>query len=556
VATIVVALAATSGGIAAAQAAPVPIRPTAQHAGVGAVTLPAHVAPRPAARSRAVTNGLASFNWSGYVAVGATYSGVTAAWTQPAVSCTAKGIVTFWVGLDGWQDGTVEQTGTGVDCRTGTPQYYAWWETFPTNSQQTYASTPVSPGDTITASVNVAGGQYALVVADKTQAWTRTTNAAAPTGATNASAEIVAEAASVNKTITQVPDFGTASFTASTIDGESPQAAGAQQTDMVNNSGSVIAKTAAADDNGAFDIGYTGGVGSNVLGAFQAADGSLHTYTATGDTPQKQPMLAGTSPSITALPAGTETAYQGTDSDLELTGPGGTVDTGYGMLAGTSPAITALSGGAFDVAFQANTGVLWVYSSASGTAASLGYGMMAGTDPAIATLSGGAVRVAFQANTGELWTSAATAGSGKSLVLPMAGHSSPAIAAPSAGGYLVAYQSSAGFLTVYPSSTAKAVDAGLGMAAGTSPDIAVSGTGFEAVFQANTNMLWTYLSTSGATDRQLAMLPGTSPSVVAVTGGYETAEQTATGDFMVSGTAGNVDTTQAMLAGTSPDITP
>ena len=61
-----------------------------------------------------------------------------------------------------------------------------------------------------------------------------------------------------------------------------------------------------------------------------------------------------------------------------------------------------LSGGGDDIAFQANTEILWT-TSGPGTGQSLGLGMKTGTSPAIAALSGGGYEAAFQANTGRLW---------------------------------------------------------------------------------------------------------------------------------------------------------
>jgi hypothetical protein len=555
-AAIGAAVALTSPG--SAGAAPVP--------GHGAATVPASIVPsgpRPHTNTAVIaTASLASFNWGGYVASGATYSKVTSSWIQPRTSCSTNGVVSFWVGLDGWGDQTVEQTGTGVDCRTGTPQYYAWWETWPTNNQQTYTATPVAPGDHITATVAVTGTQYALTLVDSTQGWTRNTTAAAPAGATNASAEIVAEAASVNGAISPLPDFDAVPFSASTIDDGTLQLAGAQAVDMINSARSPIGTTGTADDTGAFTVTYTGGAGDNVLGAFQHADGSLHTYTASGDTPQAQAVAAGTSPSITPLPAGYETAFQGTNGNLWVSGPGGVADTGFGMLAGTSPAITATSAGAFQVAFQSNTGSLWVYSS-DGTATSLGLGMYPGTSPAITTLAGGRVQIAFEANTGNLWTTAAARYAARDLRLGMATGTNPSIAGLAGGGYVIAVQANTASLWMYASGPNAARSQGLGMAAGTSPSVAASsGGGYAVAFEANTQVLWTATSTTtaanatGGHNMALPMMPGTNPSMVAVPGGWETAYETPAGDFAVTGAAGDTDTQQAMAQGTNPDIAP
>jgi hypothetical protein len=77
-------------------------------------------------------------------------------------------------------------------------------------------------------------------------------------------------------------------------------------------------------------------------------------------------------------------------------------DWELGMMAGTSPSIVALPGGTYEVAFQANTGNLWTVGADNHGDWELG--MMAGTSPSIVALPGGTYEVAFQANTGNLWT--------------------------------------------------------------------------------------------------------------------------------------------------------
>jgi hypothetical protein len=97
-----------------------------------------------------------------------------------------------------------------------------------------------------------------------------------------------------------------------------------------------------------------------------------------------------------------ETAFQANTSSLIEFGSGGNVGTTQGMMAGTSPSIAALPGGGYEMAFQANTGKLIVY----GTAGNINtqQGMKAGTSPSIAASPQGGFEVAFQANTGNLYT--------------------------------------------------------------------------------------------------------------------------------------------------------
>jgi hypothetical protein len=199
---------------------------------------------------------LESTNWAGYAATGRTFTSVSSNWTEPSVTCTSKGIVGFWVGLDGLNSSTVEQTGTGVDCTNGTPQQFAWWETYPANSVQVY-NVPVSAGDQMSSSVVAqARGVYSLVLTDSTAGWTVENPVSLPAG-TDASAEIIAEAVSAGNQITTLPDFGQVDFTGSTIDNTSLQAAGAQPIDMTDAHNNLIAATTEADLEGDFDVDYT-----------------------------------------------------------------------------------------------------------------------------------------------------------------------------------------------------------------------------------------------------------------------------------------------------------
>ena len=199
-----------------------------------------------------------SANWSGYAATTGGYTVVSSSWTEPSVSCTSDGIVAFWIGLDGWGSSTVEQDGTGVDCSSGSPEQFAWWETYPENDIEEYGDY-VAAGDSMTSTVTYEGGnEYDMVLTDNTEGWTENNPVAGPSGAQNASAEVIAEAVTSNGSVTELPDFGQVDFTGSTIDGASLQNQGAQAVDMIDGSGNVIASTGTADSGGDFSVTYAG----------------------------------------------------------------------------------------------------------------------------------------------------------------------------------------------------------------------------------------------------------------------------------------------------------
>lgn len=233
--------------------------PLASGPTVPLVSPPAHPGPigpmRPATRPHAARGPLnkTSSNWGGYIATNGHFTSVSASWTEPAVSdCGGGGQAVFWVGLDGYGSQTVEQLGTGADCGSGSPSYYDWWETYPNNAIQQYGDT-VQPGDKITATVTDQGNnQYSLTMSDSTQGWSQSTPAQGPSGASDASAEIVAEAPTAGSQV-NLPNFGSITFTDNTIDGKPLSQSNAEPYDMAPN-GQTVATTSTADASGNFTV--------------------------------------------------------------------------------------------------------------------------------------------------------------------------------------------------------------------------------------------------------------------------------------------------------------
>jgi hypothetical protein len=146
-------------------------------------------------------------NWSGYAVVGSAFTQARGSWVVPAVDCTVtrNGSVSFWVGIDGWVDDTVEQTGTDSDCDGGQPKYYAWYEFFP-KAGVTITSVAVSPGDTMVAEVDYDGSDFTITMTNLNTGESYSTSAAVP-GAKRESAEWIAE---MNGNV--LSDFGTVRF--------------------------------------------------------------------------------------------------------------------------------------------------------------------------------------------------------------------------------------------------------------------------------------------------------------------------------------------------------
>ncbi len=114
-----------------------------------------------------------SSNWAGYAAATnlnnpatGSVSYVAGSWKVPAVTGTGTAYSAVWVGIDGYTSNTVEQIGTESDVASGTPSYYAWYEMYP----QGYVTVPltISAGDSISASVSYASGQFTVTITDNT----------------------------------------------------------------------------------------------------------------------------------------------------------------------------------------------------------------------------------------------------------------------------------------------------------------------------------------------------------------------------------------------------
>jgi hypothetical protein len=155
-----------------------------------------------------------SSNWSGYSVTGSTFTSVSGSWVVPAVTGSrfTTAYSAFWTGIDGFNSGTVEQTGTLSAMINGKATYYAWYEFYPAAMVQ--LSGTVKPNDVISASVaySISGGTFTATITDQTQQWTYTTAPTKVSGATESSAEWIAEAPSSSRGVLPLANFGTANY--------------------------------------------------------------------------------------------------------------------------------------------------------------------------------------------------------------------------------------------------------------------------------------------------------------------------------------------------------
>jgi peptidase A4-like protein len=217
---------------------------------------------------RHVGNGsAASTNWSGYAAFasGTTFTDVKGSWVAPSVTCPSgkAQYSSFWVGIDGYNSNSVEQTGTDSDCSgKNRASYYAWYEMYPAASVQ-ISSLAVHPGDTMSAEISRSGTTYTLTIRNATTGRSFTTTKS-QAGLANSSAEWVAEAPSLCRASCQIQplaNFGTVNFSGSFATGNghtgsiSDSAWTNDSITMVTNGGTVKAQPSALSSSGtAFSV--------------------------------------------------------------------------------------------------------------------------------------------------------------------------------------------------------------------------------------------------------------------------------------------------------------
>jgi hypothetical protein len=196
-----------------------------------------------------------SGNWSGYAATGSRFTSISATWTQPAGTCGSQTTYSsFWVGLDGDTSGTVEQTGSEVDCSGGSPVYTSWYEMYP--KFPVYYSDTVRAGDVFHGSVTTNGnGGFTLTLTNSTEGWSHTINASLRK-AKLASAEAIAEAPSSSGGVLPLTDFGTVGFSSVQANGQAIGNFNPDQITMVTSTGTVKAQPSSLSGGTSFSVAW------------------------------------------------------------------------------------------------------------------------------------------------------------------------------------------------------------------------------------------------------------------------------------------------------------
>jgi Peptidase A4 family len=197
--------------------------------------------------------GWASSNWSGYAVTGSGYNSVTAKWIVPAVTASRKATYSSdWVGIDGYNNSDLIQTGTESDYYNGSAHYAAWWEILPA-AETVIPSITVKPGDTVTASISRrSGSSWTITITDGGKSFTTTQTYTGP----QTSAEWIEEAPTVGGRVAPLANYGQTTFDPGTVNGANPLLNPSEAGVMVQKRVQVSTPSNPDGDTDGFNIAY------------------------------------------------------------------------------------------------------------------------------------------------------------------------------------------------------------------------------------------------------------------------------------------------------------
>ena len=242
-----------------------------------------------------------SSNWSGQVLTGDTYTGVGGQWTVPSVTpSTSPEYSATWIGIDGWTNSSLIQTGTTQETSGANTSYFAWYELLPGASIAINA--PVSPGDVMQAAISeTSPGEWSIAIQDTTANWVYSNSFAYSTP--GASAEWIEEAPTIGTSQSTLAGFGSAMFSDMQADG--------------STSSSVLNPVVMMNPAGTAFIAYPGTYATNSFTDFYGAP---------------PPVVTSVSPSQGAVGGGTNVIISG-DFLLNVNG------VAFGPFSATSYAL-------------------------------------------------------------------------------------------------------------------------------------------------------------------------------------------------------------------------
>jgi len=216
------------------------------------------------------TNNPASFrvsHWSGYIVASdiqnrsPVVSSVSASWTVPEIKSSKNNTFSgLWIGIGGYGEETLIQTGTEQEYINGEFVYYAWYELLPDYLVR-IPNIHVRAGDTITASISLINentNTWSIEIADATQG--QRFKKTFVYNSSRLSAEWVVERPKVNDTFSTLADFGNVTFTdcKTTIDGNTGAISNFSYAQLVmyDEELQLVTISPLTDDGSSFTVSY------------------------------------------------------------------------------------------------------------------------------------------------------------------------------------------------------------------------------------------------------------------------------------------------------------
>jgi hypothetical protein len=355
----------------------------------------------------------ATTNWSGYVATGAQFTGVTGTWVVPAVQASASTeAAATWIGIDGFSNDSLIQTGTEEVTSGGATSYNAWYELIPAGPVDVGN---VEPGDVMQAAIaEVSPGIWSISLEDTTSQ--QSASGEVSYSSPGASAEWIEEAPSTDSgQLVPLANFGSVQFSNIGTTDSDPGTVTQTAVDMVDSDKNVVASPSPLVNNSftvTDDSSAPAPVATTTHGYWLVgSDGGIFTfgsapfYGSTGDLVLQRPVVGMT---LTADRRG----YWLVASD------GGVFTFGDAGFFNSIPGLGIAPAGSAGTGRKLNAPIVGMVPSANGD----GYFMVAsdggvfafgdaefqGSCPGIGGCSGAAVTVMPDASGGGYWLVTAT----------------------------------------------------------------------------------------------------------------------------------------------------
>jgi hypothetical protein len=160
-----------------------------------------------------------------------------------------------WVGIDGFNNSQLIQTGTETDWYNGSAHYGAWWEILPA-AETPISSITVRPGDVMTASISqVSGTSWTITITDTTTGKSFTTNQTY--NGPGASVEWIEEAPSLGGRVATLAHYSSPNtFDPGTANGTNPGLTTNDAGVMIQKRAQVSTPSAPDSDTDGFNMAY------------------------------------------------------------------------------------------------------------------------------------------------------------------------------------------------------------------------------------------------------------------------------------------------------------